>query len=211
MPMKRNNPRKEPAPRLTHGDLLQLKRWNTPTIYNGWEQITKHDTAADGFNLEEVRDFMPQMGVMVGYAVTVVLPGKTYTYRVAAFNAGGLSAYSSEVTVTTPAVTVPSAPTNLKATVVSPTQINLTWTDTSDNEDGFKLECKAGDAAEWKPVMGRTPANYPSFKDYGLTPGQTYSYRVRAFNTAGESGWSAEVTASTSADGATNPPKSKGQ
>ena len=72
MSMKRHNPRQEPAPRLSHGDLLQLKRWNTPTIYNGWEQITKHDTAADGFNLEEVRDFMPQMGVMVGYAVTVV-------------------------------------------------------------------------------------------------------------------------------------------
>jgi len=59
-------------PILSHSDLLQLKRWNTPTIYNGWEQITQHDSAADAFNLEEVRDFMPQMGVMVGYAVTVV-------------------------------------------------------------------------------------------------------------------------------------------
>jgi regulator of RNase E activity RraA len=49
-----------------------LKRWNTPTVYNGWKQITRHDAAADGFNLEEVHDFMPQMGVMVGYAVTVV-------------------------------------------------------------------------------------------------------------------------------------------
>src|SRR5258708_6450538 len=58
--------------RLTHSDLLQLKRWNTPTIYNGWEQITKHDASAAGFNLEETRDFMPQMGPMVGYAVTVV-------------------------------------------------------------------------------------------------------------------------------------------
>ena len=34
--------------RLTHADLLQLKRWNTPTIYNGWEQITRHDAARDG-------------------------------------------------------------------------------------------------------------------------------------------------------------------
>ena len=60
----------ESRPRLTHADLLQLKRWNTPTIYNGWEQITQHDASRDGFNLEEVRDFMPQMGPMVGYAVT---------------------------------------------------------------------------------------------------------------------------------------------
>ena len=60
------------SPRPDHSDLLQLKRWNTPTIYNGWEQITRHDASAVGFNLEETRDFMPQMGPMVGYAVTVV-------------------------------------------------------------------------------------------------------------------------------------------
>jgi len=57
---------------LDYGELLELKRWNTPTIYNGWEQITRSDSAADAFNLEETRDFMPQMGPMVGYAVTVV-------------------------------------------------------------------------------------------------------------------------------------------
>jgi 4-hydroxy-4-methyl-2-oxoglutarate aldolase len=58
---------------LSHADLLRLKRWNTPTIYNGWEQITRHDIAAAGFNPEETRDFMPQMGPMVGYAVTLVV------------------------------------------------------------------------------------------------------------------------------------------
>ena len=57
---------------LTHGELLELKRWNTPAIYNGWEQITRADSAADGFNIEETCDFMPRMGPMVGYAVTVV-------------------------------------------------------------------------------------------------------------------------------------------
>jgi 4-hydroxy-4-methyl-2-oxoglutarate aldolase len=61
---------------LTHADLLQLKRWNTPTIYNGWEQITKHDHAAEAWNIEELRDFMPQMGPMIGYAITLqIQPG----------------------------------------------------------------------------------------------------------------------------------------
>jgi 4-hydroxy-4-methyl-2-oxoglutarate aldolase len=61
---------------LSHSDLLQLKRWNTPTIYNGWEQITHHDAAHEAFNLEECRDFMPHMGPMVGYAVTLqIQPG----------------------------------------------------------------------------------------------------------------------------------------
>jgi regulator of RNase E activity RraA len=52
--------------------LLELRRWNTPTIFNGWEQVTSHDVAAVGINREPVTDFMPQMGPMVGYAITVV-------------------------------------------------------------------------------------------------------------------------------------------
>ena len=65
------------VPPISHGDIIQLKRWNTPTIYNGWEQITTHDRTKDAINLEETRDFMPQMGPMVGYAVTVVIqPGQ---------------------------------------------------------------------------------------------------------------------------------------
>ncbi len=61
---------------ISHSELLELKRWNTPTIYNGWEQITRHDAGHDCFNLEEVRDFMPQMGPMVGWAITLVVePG----------------------------------------------------------------------------------------------------------------------------------------
>ncbi|MBT3470320.1 MAG: RraA family protein [Opitutae bacterium] len=61
---------------LSHTELLQLKRWNTPTLYNGWEQITSNDRT-DGFtNREETKDFMPQMGPMIGYAMTVVIqPG----------------------------------------------------------------------------------------------------------------------------------------
>ena len=58
---------------LSHAELLQLKRWNTPTIYNGWEQITKHNAATDAFNLEVTNDFMPQIGPMIGYATTLVV------------------------------------------------------------------------------------------------------------------------------------------
>jgi len=77
--------------KLSHADLLQLKRWNTPTIYNGWEQITAGDPAADGFNLEETRDFMPQMGPMIGYAVTVVIEPSNKAHREA--NADAWDAY----------------------------------------------------------------------------------------------------------------------
>ena len=63
------------ATALPLSELLQLKRWNTPTIYNGWEQITRTnlvDAYSQPVNLEQTEDFMPQMGPMCGYAVTVV-------------------------------------------------------------------------------------------------------------------------------------------
>src|SRR5881396_992678 len=72
---------------IPHSDLLQLKRWNTPTIYNGWEQITKRDRTRDAINLEEVRDFMPQMGPMVGYAITMVIEPSNPQHRVTHPNA----------------------------------------------------------------------------------------------------------------------------
>jgi len=79
-----------PVP-LPHSALLEMKRWNTPTIYNGWEQFTRHNTAGDAFNLEETRDFMPQMGPMVGYAVTVVCQPSNPEHRKA--NPDGWSQY----------------------------------------------------------------------------------------------------------------------
>ncbi len=61
--------------RIAYADLLKLKRWNTPTIYNGWEAITSYDRRTH-FNLEETRDYMPRMGPMIGYAMTVIIePG----------------------------------------------------------------------------------------------------------------------------------------
>lgn len=58
---------------LTSQALQRLRRWNTPAIYNGWEQVTESDSSKEAFNLEETRDFMPHLGAMVGYAVTCVI------------------------------------------------------------------------------------------------------------------------------------------
>ena len=43
--------------RLSHSELLELKRWNTPTIYNGWEQITDRDAARECFSLNAKKEF----------------------------------------------------------------------------------------------------------------------------------------------------------
>jgi 4-hydroxy-4-methyl-2-oxoglutarate aldolase len=66
---------------LSHGELLELKRWNTPSVYNGWEQITARNSNKECFNLEETRDFMPHMGPMVGYAVTLQIEPSNPTHK----------------------------------------------------------------------------------------------------------------------------------
>ena len=58
--------------RISHAEILQLKRWSTPTVYNGWEQVTQHDQARECFNLEAATDWMPEQGPLVGRALTVV-------------------------------------------------------------------------------------------------------------------------------------------
>ena len=59
---------------LPTADLHKLQRWNTPTISNALEQVTRADPLSL-FNREETRDFMPEMGPMIGHAVTVVISG----------------------------------------------------------------------------------------------------------------------------------------
>jgi regulator of RNase E activity RraA len=57
---------------LSKSTIQKLRRWSTPTVYNGWEAITKHDRRGGNFNLEETTDFMTEAPPMVGYAVTMV-------------------------------------------------------------------------------------------------------------------------------------------
>jgi regulator of RNase E activity RraA len=56
--------------KISHSDLLELRRWNTPAVYNGWEAISKRDRLECGRSLEPIVDYAPQMGPMAGYAVT---------------------------------------------------------------------------------------------------------------------------------------------
>ena len=93
----------------------------------------------------------------------------------------------------------PEPPTNLEATVVSTTQINLSWNDNSDNETGFKLESKIG--ADTYSVMATTGKDEQSFNATGLSSNTNYSFRVRAFNSEHEEGaYSNEVSAKTLED-----------
>lgn len=83
-----------------------------------------------------------------------------------------------------------AAPTNLGATAVSQSQINLVWTDNAGNEDGFKIERRNDSASGTFAQIDTVTVDEESYNDIGLDANTTYSYRVRAYNTGGDSGYS---------------------
>jgi hypothetical protein len=94
-----------------------------------------------------------------------------------------------------PLVTVPAAPSNLALTVSSASQINLTWTDNSNNETGFVIQRQTG-SDNWV-TLTTTAANATSFSDATVTASTQYSYRVLATNDVGTSSASNTATATT--------------
>jgi hypothetical protein len=97
-------------------------------------------------------------------------------------------------------VVLPNAPSSLAATAASSSQINLTWADNSTNETGFKLERKTGSGGVYSQIA--TPlVNATSHPDTGLAASTTYFYRIRATNSAGDSAYSNEASATTSTAG----------
>jgi predicted secreted protein len=95
--------------------------------------------------------------------------------------------------------TPPTAPTGLQATAVSTSQINLTWTDNADDEDGFKIESCAGEGCIDFGLIATVGANVTSLQDTGLAASTPYYYRVYAYNAAGNSAYD-EANATTSDD-----------
>ncbi len=117
-----------------------------------------------------------------------------YYYRVSAFNAGGNSSYSNEISVTT-LLGIPVAPAGLMTETDSGGTVQLGWTDNSGNEDGFEIE--RYDEAENKfKLIHTTAMDVTGYADTGLTENMTYAYRVRAYNATGASAYSdtAEIT-----------------
>ena len=90
----------------------------------------------------------------------------------------------------------PSAATNLLATSVSSSQIDLSWDDNSDNESNFVIERKTDGGFE---IAATVDANVSSYSDVGLDDDTTYTYRVIAKNSDGDSEASNESSATTSA------------
>lgn len=82
-------------------------------------------------------------------------------------------------------VPVPTAPSNLAAQLISGTQVNLTWTDNSTNETGFKIDRKQT-GGQYSNIA-TVNSDITLYSDIGLTINETYTYRVYSFNKGGNS------------------------
>ena len=130
------------------------------------------------------------------YSNTGLTASTQYFYRVRATNASGDSGYSNTANATTsPVSNIPAAPSGLTATAVSRTRINLSWTDNSTNETGFKIE-RSFNGTSFQQIA-TVGANVKTFAHTGLVRSKKYWYRVRAYNASGNSAFSNVASATT--------------
>ena len=125
-------------------------------------------------------------------------PDKKYYVKAYATDKDG-EHYGREISFTTLPIPFPIAPSNLLAEAVSKTQIHLSWTYNAENADGFRIERSKDDTTHWQPITEVGP-DVRSFENMGLSPSTTYFYKIRAFNPAGNSGYSNIANATTPSD-----------
>ncbi|HEX8253140.1 MAG TPA: fibronectin type III domain-containing protein, partial [Thermoanaerobaculia bacterium] len=133
-------------------------------------------------NFEQIAQTLANVN---SYGDTQLTGSTTYRYRVLAYNSAGAAASNVAEATTPAAVTVPAAATNVIATSISSSQINLTWSDASANEDGFRIERCTGAACSSFTLIAQMPANATAYSNTGLAASTVYRYRVVAFNSAG--------------------------
>ncbi|HMO57484.1 MAG TPA: S8 family serine peptidase, partial [Roseiflexaceae bacterium] len=93
----------------------------------------------------------------------------------------------------TPGTSAPAAPSNLSATALSASQVDLTWSDNSTNEGNFHIERCSGNNCSNFSEIAIVASNTTSYRDTGLARQTFYRYRVRASNTSGFSAYSNTV------------------
>ena len=143
---------------------------------------------AEGRNIIFGRPSTPDQHWIGGSMPVVVTDGRLTI-------SNGASAVNNKLNFIEITKAAPTQPSGLSATAVSPTQVNLAWTDNANNEDGFVLE-RNWQSNLWEHVA-TLPANATSFSDTGLAVDTRYKYQVRAFNDAGQSPNSGVATATT--------------
>jgi hypothetical protein len=168
---------------------------NLSAVTTSYEQIdlSWSDTSSDetGIQVEQSLDNATWSVVAslsansTSYSDTGLISSTTYYYRVRAYNGAGNSDYSNTDSSTTDALPPPpQAPGNPVAEVISGSQIDLSWSDTS-GETGYRVE-RSLDNQTWS-VIASINADSTTYSDISLQLATTYYYQIYAFNVGGDS------------------------
>jgi hypothetical protein len=156
-----------------------------------WSDTSQNE---DGFRIERSPNSLPRSWAwhanvasgVTTYSDASLSCSMSYVYRVWAYK-GGVDSISpsDQVTGDTQSCNLPPAPLNVVARGRDRTSIRLTWTDI-DGEDYYEIERLNG--STWV-LIESTPlqTNTTTFTDKGLAPDTSYTYRIWAHNTYGDS------------------------
>jgi len=136
---------------------------------------------------------------------TSLYTNTTYTFYVYAFdNTGNRSANSNTLTVTTPADTTPPTAPVLSGSVLGPSQVSLTWTASTDDQQWWSLS--------YRVLVNGSPAAHVNWDAERrvhlrhLTPATTYTFNVQAWDFSGNFATSNTITLTTEPSSDTVPP-----
>lgn len=119
----------------------------------------------------------------------------TYGLTAKAVDNQGTMSTSAVVSVTVGPAAAPAAPTNLQATQILTTRVDMSWSDSAGNETGFEIERSTDNVTFLK--IGTVGVNQTTYSATGLTKNKTYYFRVRATGTGGNSTYSNVLKAKT--------------
>ncbi|CUR52255.1 putative spherulin 4 [Nitrosotalea devaniterrae] len=178
--------------------------WTAPSN-NGGSAITGYKIERSLDNGSTWNTIVSNTGsVLTTYSNTGLTASTPYTYRVSAINPVGSSTPSSIASATTTSgtvTTVPQQPTGLATSVVSSSQINLSWTAPVNNGGsaitGYKIEKSTDAGTTWVTISANTASVSTTYSDTGLTASTPYTYRVSAINPVGTGSPSNTASATT--------------
>ena len=151
--------------------------WRAPAS-NGGAPILRYE-----YELDFSGTWTSTGGTASSYTVTGLTNGQFYTFRVRAVNRVGAGLASSSQSATpTSTVVAPDAPFGLSATPGN-RQVMLSWVQPSGGAALTHYEYEQDGSVTWTSTGGTAPSHTVT----GLTNGQSYTFRVRAVNSAGQS------------------------
>jgi len=161
---------------------LSASAVSSSQINLSWTAATDN-VGVTGYNVFRGGVQIATLGSVTTFQNSGLTASTTYSYTVQAFDSAGNvsppTISTSATTQATPDTVAPSAPTGITATAVSSSQINLSWTASTDNVGVTGYNVYRGG------VQIATLGVVTSFQNNGLTASTTYSYTVRARDAAG--------------------------